>query len=79
MTEPHTGVLLITLNRPHVRNAIDRSLAQATDVALTRLETDPRLAVGILAGTGGHFCSGMDLKAFPTDGVPVVADRGSPG
>jgi len=40
---------------------------------------DPRLAVGILAGTGGHFCAGMDLKAFPTDGVPVVADRGSPG
>ncbi|MGW1728201.1 crotonase/enoyl-CoA hydratase family protein [Streptomyces sp. NPDC002306] len=79
VTEPRPGVLLITLNRPHVRNAIDQCLAKAMDMALTRLETDPALAVGILAGAGGHFCSGMDLKAFPTDGVPVVADRGLAG
>ncbi|WP_329204571.1 crotonase/enoyl-CoA hydratase family protein [Streptomyces sp. NBC_00683] len=79
VTEPRAGVLLITLNRPHVRNAIDRSLADAVDAALTRLETDPALAVGILTGAGGHFCSGMDLKAFPAEGVPVVADRGLAG
>ncbi|MER7692829.1 crotonase/enoyl-CoA hydratase family protein [Streptomyces sp. NPDC097610] len=79
VTEPRPGVLLITLNRPHVRNAIDQTLADAMDQALIRMETDPSLAVGILAGTGGHFCSGMDLKAFPTDGVPVVADRGLAG
>ncbi|MGX9889329.1 crotonase/enoyl-CoA hydratase family protein [Streptomyces sp. NPDC002276] len=79
VTEPRAGVLLITLNRPHVRNAVDQSLANAMDAALTRLETDPSLAVGILTGAGGHFCSGMDLKAFPTQGVPVVADRGLAG
>ncbi|MGW2587613.1 crotonase/enoyl-CoA hydratase family protein [Streptomyces virginiae] len=79
VTEPHPGVLLITLNRPHVRNAIDQTLANAMDAALTRLETDPRLNVGILTGAGGHFCSGMDLKAFPTEGVPVVAGRGLTG
>lgn len=79
VTEPRPGVLLITLNRPHVRNAIDQALAQAVDAALTRLETDPNLDVGVLTGTGGHFCSGMDLKAFPTAGVPVVDDRGLAG
>ncbi|MFJ8009457.1 crotonase/enoyl-CoA hydratase family protein [Streptomyces fagopyri] len=79
VTEPRPGVLLITLNRPRVRNAIDQSLAKAMDAALTRLETDPALTVGILTGTGGHFCSGMDLKAFLTEGVPVVADRGLAG
>ncbi|MFD8419506.1 crotonase/enoyl-CoA hydratase family protein [Streptomyces sp. NPDC059466] len=79
VTEPRPGVLLITLNRPRVRNAVDRSLAKALDTALARLETDPALSVGILTGAGGHFCSGMDLKAFPTDGVPVVADRGLAG
>lgn len=79
VTEPRPGVLLMTLNRPHVRNAVDRSLAEAMDAALTRLDTDPALTVGILTGTGGHFCSGMDLKAFPADGVPVVADRGLAG
>ncbi|MFJ9250708.1 crotonase/enoyl-CoA hydratase family protein [Streptomyces sp. NPDC101776] len=79
VTEPRPGVLLITLNRPHVRNAIDRPLAEAVDAALTRLETDPTLTVGILTGADGHFCSGMDLKTFPADGVPVVADRGLAG
>lgn len=79
VTEPRAGILLITLNRPHVRNAVDASLAGAVDAALTRLETDASLRVGVLTGAGGHFCSGMDLKAFPTAGVPVVADRGLAG
>ncbi|MGW3291626.1 crotonase/enoyl-CoA hydratase family protein [Streptomyces sp. NPDC001002] len=79
VSEPRRGVLLMTLNRPHVRNAVDRPLAQALDAALTRLETDPALTVGILTGAGGHFCSGMDLKTFPAEGVPVVADRGLAG
>ncbi|WP_327257828.1 hypothetical protein [Streptomyces sp. NBC_01244] len=65
LAEPTPGVLLITLNRPHVRNAVDRPLAEALDAALT--------------GAEGHFCSGMDLKAFPTEGVPVVAGRGLGG
>ncbi|WP_406376077.1 crotonase/enoyl-CoA hydratase family protein [Streptomyces sp. NBC_00647] len=77
--EPRPGVLLVTLNRPRVRNAVDQALADALDSALTRLESDPSLSVGILTGAGGHFCSGMDLKAFPTEGVPLVADRGLGG
>ncbi|WP_406124107.1 crotonase/enoyl-CoA hydratase family protein [Streptomyces sp. NBC_00989] len=79
VTARQDGTLIITLNRPHVRNAIDRQLAAAVDAALTELETDPELTVGVLTGSGGHFCSGMDLKAFPTEGVPVVADRGLAG
>ncbi|MEV0093799.1 crotonase/enoyl-CoA hydratase family protein [Streptomyces sp. NPDC050738] len=79
VTEPRPGVLLITLHRPAVRNAINRPLAQAVDEALTRLDTDPSLTVGIITGAGGHFCSGMDLKVFPTEGVPLVADRGLAG
>lgn len=79
LTERREGVLVITLNRPHVRNAVDRALAEAVDTALTLLETDPELEVGVLTGAGGHFCSGMDLKAFPAEGVPRVADRGLAG
>ncbi|MFH8837150.1 crotonase/enoyl-CoA hydratase family protein [Streptomyces sp. NPDC017868] len=79
LTERRDGVLVISLNRPHVRNAIDQALADAVDAALTLLEDDPGLDVGILTGAGGHFCSGMDLKAFPSEGVPRVADRGLAG
>ncbi|MFD7912125.1 crotonase/enoyl-CoA hydratase family protein [Streptomyces sp. NPDC059752] len=78
-TERHDGVLVITLNRPRVRNAVDRALAEAVDAALLLLEDDPELEVGVLTGAGGHFCSGMDLKAFPTEGVPRIADRGLAG
>ncbi|WP_406737234.1 crotonase/enoyl-CoA hydratase family protein [Streptomyces sp. NBC_00853] len=78
-SERQDGVLVITLNRPHVRNAIDRTLAEAVDAALLVLEDDPGLEVGVLTGAGGHFCSGMDLKAFPSEGVPRVADRGLAG
>ncbi|MFJ9893870.1 crotonase/enoyl-CoA hydratase family protein [Streptomyces sp. NPDC091280] len=79
VTARQDGTLIITLNRPHVRNAIDRHMAAAVDAALTELEADPALTVGVLTGSGGHFCSGMDLKAFPVEGVPVVADRGLAG
>ncbi|WTB02763.1 crotonase/enoyl-CoA hydratase family protein [Streptomyces avidinii] len=79
LTSSRDGVLVITLNRPHVRNAIDQALADAVDAALRMLEDDPRWEVGVLTGAGGHFCSGMDLKAFPTEGVPRVADRGLAG
>ncbi|MFF1414069.1 crotonase/enoyl-CoA hydratase family protein [Streptomyces sp. NPDC058289] len=79
VTRQCDGVLVITLNRPHVRNAVNQALADALDQALTLLETDPGLDVGVLTGAGGHFCSGMDLKAFPDEGVPRVADRGLGG
>jgi enoyl-CoA hydratase len=55
------------------------AVARAVDQALTRLATDPTLVAGVLTGADGTFCSGMDLGAFPTEGVPRVADRGLAG
>ena len=57
-------LLVITLCRPAVRNAIDRATSQALADAMDRLDSDDTVTVGILTGEGGHFCSGMDLKAF---------------
>jgi len=58
------AVLVVTIARPQVRNAIDRATSEALARAMDELDADPQLAVGILTGTGGHFCTGMDLKAF---------------
>ncbi len=58
------AVLVITIDRPAVRNAIDRATSEALARAFDQLDADPALSVGILTGAGGHFCTGMDLKAF---------------
>ncbi|MBL8339449.1 MAG: crotonase/enoyl-CoA hydratase family protein [Rhodoferax sp.] len=58
------AVLVITIDRPQARNALDRAASEAVATAMDQLDGDASLTLGILTGAGGHFCSGMDLKAF---------------
>lgn len=78
-TEAADGVLVVTIDRPEARNAVDEAVAVAMGAALDRLDDDPSLSVGIVTGAGGHFCAGMDLKAFVRGEVPVVPGRGFAG
>jgi len=64
LTERRDNVLLITLNRPQARNAVNRALAEGVAAALDELDADDALTIGVLTGAGGGFCAGMDLKAF---------------
>lgn len=73
-TSRFDDVLVITLNRPEVRNAINSDLSLGVFDALGRLDDDADLRVGILTGAGGTFCAGLDLKAFATDGLPKKID-----
>jgi enoyl-CoA hydratase len=79
LTEHRDAVLLITLNRPEVRNAVDLALAEGVAAALEELDRDDALRVGVLTGAGGCFCAGMDLKAFVTGERPWVEGRGFAG
>lgn len=79
LTERRDGVLVITINRPEVRNAIDGEAARGIAAALDVLDDDPALGVGILQGAGGVFCAGMDLGAFVRGDAPWVGDRGFAG
>lgn len=79
LTERQSDVLLITLNRPHARNAINLALSQGLAAALDLLDADPDLRVGVLTGAGAGFCAGMDLKAFVDGEWPLVGDRGFGG
>ena len=58
------AVQIVTINRPAMRNALDRAASEAIARAMDELDADPALTLGILTGAGGHFCAGMDLKAF---------------
>lgn len=80
LTERRDGVLLITLNRPEARNAVNLALAEGLATALEELDADPQLAVGVLTGAGGGFCAGMDLKAFAAgEPRPWIEGRGFAG
>lgn len=67
-------VLVIALNRPQVKNAIDSAMSKGVVAALARLDADDELRAGVITGNGGAFCAGMDLKAFATDGIPQGID-----
>lgn len=80
LVERRGPVLVLTLNRPEVRNAIDKPLADAIADALDAFDDDDALSVGVLAGAGKGFCSGMDLKAFGETGDrPWSGERGFAG
>lgn len=79
LVERDGGILIITLNRPAVRNAVNRAMALGVAAALDTLDGDPTLAVAILTGAGGSFCSGMDLKAFVAGERPELEGRGLVG
>lgn len=67
VTEQRGAVLVVTINRPQARNAIDAPTAATLAQAFRVFEADETLAVAVLTGSGETFCSGFDLK--------TVADR----
>ena len=79
LSERRENVLLITLNRPEVRNAVNAALAEGVAGALEELDGDDGLSVGVLTGTGGFFSAGMDLGAFVKGESAWFGDRGFAG
>jgi enoyl-CoA hydratase/carnithine racemase len=78
--ERRDGVLVITIDRPAVRNAVDLASARLIAAAIDELEERRELAVGVITGAGGNFSAGMDLKALKASGErPVDEKRGAFG
>jgi enoyl-CoA hydratase len=73
------GILIVTIERPQARNAINRAVAEAIALAMIELDANPALRIGIVTGSNNTFCSGMDLKAFVRGEVPAVPGRGFAG
>jgi enoyl-CoA hydratase len=79
LVERRGAVLIITINRPAVRNAVNQAVSHGVAAALDELDQNDALGVGVLTGAGGTFCSGMDLKAFVDGERPEIPGRGLAG
>jgi enoyl-CoA hydratase len=76
LTERRGRTLVITINRPQARNAINRAVSFGLADAVQELDRDPALSVAVLTGAGGSFCAGLDLKAFLAGEDMEVPGRG---
>jgi enoyl-CoA hydratase/carnithine racemase len=73
------STLLITIDRPHARNAVNAAVAAGLAAALDELEADTALRAGVLTGASGTFSAGMDLKAALRGESPAIPGRGFGG
>ena len=76
LVEQRDRVLLITINRPEAKNAVNAAVSQGLADAMDRLDDDQGLSVGVVTGAGGSFSAGMDLKAFARGENVAVGGRG---
>jgi enoyl-CoA hydratase len=73
----HDGpVTIVTINRPEVRNAVDRPTAELLADAFRRFDADDDHDVAILTGAGGTFCAGADLKGISDGRGNTVREQG---
>ncbi|MFS8198376.1 crotonase/enoyl-CoA hydratase family protein [Streptomyces sp. CWNU-52B] len=77
--EVRDGVGVVVIDRPEVRNAVDRPTAELVAAALDELDARDDLRAGVLTGSGGVFSAGMDLKAFSRTGERPLTSRGGFG
>jgi enoyl-CoA hydratase len=78
--ERRGAAALITIDRPHRRNAVDGPTAQALHEAFLRFEDDDEARVLVVTGAGGiSFCAGADLKATETMAPRLMSEEGPMG
>jgi len=73
------GILIVTINRPDQRNAVNGAVSRGIAEALDLLDSTPELRVGVLHGAGSNFCAGMDLKAYAAGEQVRDPERGFAG
>jgi enoyl-CoA hydratase len=77
-THVNEDILVVTINRPEVRNAVDGPTARALAEAFRSFDADQRLSVAVLTGAGGTFCAGADLKAIAVQGSRLTEEGDGP-
>jgi 2-(1,2-epoxy-1,2-dihydrophenyl)acetyl-CoA isomerase len=72
-------VAWLTLNRPHLRNAVDHPLRNALIAAVAEVRDDPGVRAAVITGAGKAFCSGADLTQADHVEILAARRRGAPG
>jgi enoyl-CoA hydratase len=72
------AVMVVTLDRPDRRNAVDAPTARELSAAFRSFDADPTMSVAVLTGAGGNFCAGFDLKALADGTGPEVGEGDGP-
>jgi enoyl-CoA hydratase len=79
LVERRGHVLVVTMNRPEVKNALSGPMLARMAQAWDEVDADPQLRAAVLTGAGGSFCAGADLKAMtaahPGDSVGLDLSR----
>lgn len=75
-TEQDGPVLIVTIDRPQAKNAVDGPTAAALAEAFRAFDANEALLVAVLTGAGGSFCAGADLKAYAEGRGNRVAEGG---
>jgi enoyl-CoA hydratase len=69
-------VIVVTINRPEVRNAVDGPTANELADAFRKFDADEHVKVAVLTGAGGTFCAGADLKAIASGQGNRMSEEG---
>jgi len=70
------SIVVVTINRPEVRNAVDAATAAALVEAFRAFDADDAARVAVLTGSAGTFCAGADLKAIATGQLNSLSEDG---
>lgn len=76
LTEQRGAIRILTLNRPHARNALSTSLIDQVRRALKDADTDDRVDVVVLTGSDPAFCAGLDLRELGGSGANAAQISG---
>lgn len=70
------NILVVAIDRPEVRNAVDAPTSAALAQAFRAFDADDALSVAILTGTGETFCAGYDLKSLAAGRALPLSEEG---
>ncbi len=76
LVEKRDHILIVTINRPEVRNAVDGATARELAAAFRCFDSDKELSVAVLTGASSTFCAGADLKAIAAGRGNALSEEG---